>query len=243
MQDQHDTSVTEDIRISVAPLTVLGFRADGRPIFPIAGGAEGDPDPAPEPDPEPTPEPEPDDDPEPDEPDPAAAWTPPSKEEWERVKRTMVKRKEEKLAVQKELNALRDQSRTAETEHEKAVREAAERAEARYKPIVVNKAARAALIQAGGLAAVEDDKAKADARMKRLLKLIDLDDLSIDDDGEVLGLDEQIEGLKADYPELFTQPVKPRPKARPTAADRQPAEEKPKSSAERHAMKVLGRTG
>jgi len=245
--------------ISLPPGTILGYRADGRPIHIIAGGAE-DTDDGPDADVEVDDAPDDadadtadtDDDTEPDEkpkPKPPAKkavedaeeeWKPPTRDEWDRVRRTMAKRKQEKLDVQKQLNELRDKHREQETDAEKAVREAAEKAEARYKPIIVNKAARAALIQAGATAAIEGDKEKTEARLSRLLKLIDVSDLSVEDDGEVLGLDEQIEGLRSDYPELFEAREK-RPKARPTGAPRPAVKEKPRSTAELHAAKLLGR--
>ncbi|MFF8178432.1 hypothetical protein ACF054_44085, partial [Streptomyces chartreusis] len=63
-------------RITRPPGSILGYRADGRPIHIIAGGADDDepdvivdddpePDPADDPDPEPDPAPEPDDKPKP----------------------------------------------------------------------------------------------------------------------------------------------------------------------------------
>lgn len=235
--------------ISVPPGLILGYRADGRPIHVIAGGAETDdePDievPDDEPETEPDDEPEPEDTPKPSakktESEPDEEYVPPSREEWERVRRTLAKRKQEKLDVQRQLNEMRDKHREQETETERAVREAAEQAEARYKPIVVKKAARAALIQAGATAAVEGDKEKSEARLSRLLKLIDVSDLSIEDDGEVLGLDEQVESLRADYPELFDAPAR-KSKARPTGAPKPAAVEKPKSTAEIHAQRILGR--
>ena len=240
--------------ISLPPGTILGYRADGRPIHVIAGGAEdadldvevGD-EPEPEEDPEgdepeatsaPKPQPPaPREDPEP---EPEGEYKPPSREEWERVRRTMAARKKEKLEVQRQLNELRDKFKDQESEAEKAVREAEERAEARYKPIAVRKAVRAALVEAGATAATEGDKEKTEARLARLMKLVDVGDLSIDDDGEVLGVDEQIESLRADYPELFEPAVKPRTKPKPTAAPRPAAPEKPKSAAEQHALRALG---
>jgi hypothetical protein len=237
--------------ISLPPGAILGYRSDGRPIHVIAGGAETGDEPGVEvPDEEP--ETDPDDDPEPDEapkPKPPTAKTdaepdeeyvPPSREEWERVRRTLAKRKQEKLDVQRQLNELRDKHREQETETEKAVREAEERAEARYKPIAVRKAVRAALVEAGATASTDGDKEKTEARIGRLMKLIDVGDLSIDDDGEVLGVDEQIDGLRADYPELF-EPAAKKAKVRPTGAPKPAAVEKPKSTAEIHAARILGR--
>ena len=239
--------------ISVPPGTILGYRADGRPIHVIAGGAEDDDvdievddDPQPDPDPETDDDPEPDERPKPkapakpDDPELTGDYVPPSREEWERVRRTLAKRKQEKLEVQRTLNELRDKYKDQETETEKAIREAEEKAEARYKPIAVRKAVRAALIEAGATAAVEGDKEKTEARIARLMKLVDVGDLSIDDDGEVLGVDEQVDGLRADYPELFEPAAKPKAKPRPTAAPRQAAPDKPKSAAEQHAARALG---
>lgn len=240
--------------ISLPPDAVLGYRADGRPVHVIAGGAEDedvdievDDDPEPDPDPEPEDDnPEPDERPKPkppakpDDPEPTGDYVPPSREEWERVRRTLAKRKQEKLEVQRTLNELRDKYKDQETETEKAIREAEEKAEARYKPIAVRKAVRAALIEAGATAATEGDKEKTEARIARLMKLVDVGDLSIDDDGEVLGVDEQIDGLRADYPELFEPAAKPKAKPRPTAAPRQAAPDKPKSAAEQHAQRALG---
>jgi hypothetical protein len=252
MNDLELDSTEATAAISLPPGTILGYRADGRPIHVIAGGAETDDEPdteVPDEEPEATDEPEPEEDDKPkpkppagkkEDPESDEEYVPPSREEWERVRRTLAKRKQEKLDVQRQLNELRDKHRDQETETEKAIREAAEKAEARYKPIVVKKAARAALIQAGATAAVEGDKEKSEARLTRLLKLIDVSDLSIEDDGEVLGLDEQVESLRADYPELFDAQVR-KTKVRPTGAPRQPAPEKPKSTAELHAARLLGR--
>lgn len=72
--------------------------------------------------------------------------------------------------------------------------DAEEKAAAKWKPKVVNSAARAAFMEAG-----------AD-RPERLLKLLDHDELDVSDDGEVEGLDEEVDRLKEEYPELFTKP-------------------------------------
>lgn len=238
--------------ISLPPGTIIGYRADGRPIHVIAGGAETDDEPDVEVEADDENETETDDEPEPDarpkpkapakkpEAEPDEEYVPPSREEWERVRRTMAARKQEKLDVQRQLNELRDKYKEQETETEKAVREAEEKAEARYKPIAVRKAVRAALVEAGATAATDGDKAKTEARIARLMKLIDVGDLSIDDDGEVLGVDEQIDGLRADYPELF-EPAAKKAKARPTGAPKPAAVEQPKSTAEIHAKRILGK--
>lgn len=63
---------------------------------------------------------------------------------------------------------------------------------AKYRDIAVRKEAALALQDAGA-------KVKAD----RLIKLLDLTDVDIDDDGNVDGLQDAIEELKADSPEFF----------------------------------------
>jgi hypothetical protein len=40
-------------------------------------------------------------------------------------------------------------------------------------------------------------------RLGSLMKLVDLDEVDIDDDGEITGLSEQIDQVKSDFPELF----------------------------------------
>jgi hypothetical protein len=40
-------------------------------------------------------------------------------------------------------------------------------------------------------------------RLNSLMKLIDLDDVEVDDDGEIIGLSEQIESIKSEWPEFF----------------------------------------
>jgi hypothetical protein len=49
-----------------------------------------------------------------------------------------------------------------------------------------------------------------------------------------------VESLRADYPELFDAPAR-KAKARPTGAPKPAAVEKPKSTAEIHAQRILGR--
>ncbi len=83
---------------------------------------------------------------------------------------------------------------------DKAVADATAAAESRWKPRVVRNAARGAFIEAG-LVLPKDN---ADGALARVVKLLDLDDLEITDDGEVDGLREQVEEIKVDFPHLFT---------------------------------------
>jgi hypothetical protein len=74
------------------------------------------------------------------------------------------------------------------------------------------------------------------------MRLVDMDALSVDEDGDIIGLESEVDRIRAEYPEFFQSPAKPKSKARPTAADRKPVEEKPKSAAEQHAARALGKS-
>ncbi|KND45373.1 hypothetical protein [Streptomyces stelliscabiei] len=249
--------------ISVPPGTILGYRADGRPIHVIAGAAETDdepdievePDDDPEPEPEADPEPEPDDKPKPkppakkDDPKPGDDdYEPPSKTEWARTQAALKKANDDAKRHRLRNKELEDKARGDESDHEKALREAREEGERKYRAPLVQTAARSALVEAGALAFLSDEKEpesqaareKGESRLKRLLKLVDTDALDIDDDGSVSGLDAAVDELRRDYPELFSAPAR-KPKARPTGAPRPAAVEKPKSTAEIHANRILGK--
>lgn len=116
---------------------------------------------------------------------------------------------------------------------DKAKREATEAAEAKYRKVAVNAAAQSAFVKAG---------AKASS-VAKLVRLLETDDVEIDaETGEVTaGLDEQIDTLKDEFPELFspTEAAKPKPKPkRVTAAPRQEAEPQALSSAEKIAAQL-----
>ncbi|OLT26531.1 hypothetical protein BJF83_20820 [Nocardiopsis sp. CNR-923] len=81
--------------------------------------------------------------------------------------------------------------------YEKRIKTAAERAEARtemkWKRGVGRTAARAALADAGWTG----------TDMSRVMKLIDIDDVDLDDEGNVIGMDEQVTSIKEEFPEWF----------------------------------------
>ena len=81
-----------------------------------------------------------------------------------------------------------------------AVADAVTAADAKYKPMVVRAHARAAFAEAG----LVIPKDKADSALARAFRLLDLDDIDIDADGNVAGLEEQIADLRGDFPDLFT---------------------------------------
>lgn len=118
-----------------------------------------------------------------------------------------------------------------------AAKEAEERAADRFRSQVVNQAARAALMDAG----------MSRASASKMVKTLDLDLVEVDDDGEITGgMEEQVEELKADLPQLFkpAEPEKKRPTRAPVpkagAAGKADTEDLPGSSAERMARQILG---
>src|ERR1041385_2707349 len=196
--------------LSAKPWQLLGRRRNGYPIYAIAGGSvDVEPE---EPDAQPTEEPE----------EPIDDWTPPPREEWEKLCEDRRKADGESAARRRYLRqhgidpktgtklqpdpepdaepeeptAKDEQPRGAsKAEVERAVRKAAAEAELRglrkTKSLVVG--FNEALSEAGWNG----------TRLGSLMKLVDLDDVEIDDDGEILGLAEQITAIKNEWPELF----------------------------------------
>lgn len=229
--------------ISSPPWAVIGYRKDGRPIHPIAGGAEDDDvivDDDPEPDPDDTPDDDPESDPAPKpkpkppakKPDPKPGdddYVPPSAAEWARTQAALRKANEDGKRHRLRNRELEDAARANETEHDKAVREAREAGEKRFREPMKRAGMRAALAEAGF------------AAPDRLLKLVDWDAVTVDDEGDVIGAETEADRIRKEYPELAPQD-KPKPKPRPTAAPKPAAESKAKSSAELHAARVLGKS-
>ncbi|MFG3051898.1 phage scaffolding protein [Kitasatospora sp. NPDC048239] len=229
--------------ISLPPWTLLGHRADGRPIYNVAGGSEEDngtdievdDDTAADEtaDDETSDDGSQDDGEKPKPRPPADSKADPVLEklqaEHARTVAALRKANEEAKRNRLALKQLEAKGRENEGDHERAIREATEAAESQWKPRIINQAARAALAEAG-----------VAGGPSRVLKLLDTDSLSVDDDGDVIGLDSEIDRLRTDYPELFARPEPAKPKARPTAAPRQAAPEKPKSSWDQHAARLRG---
>lgn len=175
-------------------------------------------------------------------------YEPPSKSEWARTQAALKKANDDAKRHRLRNKELEEKTRADETDHEKALREAREEGEKRYRQPLVRTAARSALVEAGALAFLQEEKEpesaearqKGESRLTRLLKLVDTESLDVDEDGSVSGLEAAIDDLRRDYPELFSAPAR-KPKARPTGAPRHAAPEKPKSTAEQHAARLLGR--
>jgi len=88
----------------------------------------------------------------------------------------------------------------------------------------------------GQLLQVQVNSALADSGITntKVVKLIDLEQIQLDDDGNLTGLDGQVESIKTEFPEFFESRRAPKVEA----ADR-PAIVRPKSSAEKLLNKAL----
>lgn len=123
-------------------------------------------------------------------PDDGGEWTPPTKEEWEKVQGTLRKRKEEAATARREAAAAREAAAGKGTDD--AGKEAAKVQEASD-----NRARRAA----GLTALVEAGMTKAQA--KDAVGLLKLKDLSVDEDGDVDGVEDAVGYLKEKFPGMF----------------------------------------
>lgn len=141
------------------------------------------------------------------------SWTPPTQEEWERTRAALTKAngeaKKHRLALKNAKKVANDSS--AASGAEKARQDAEREAEEKYLPRIKRSAAKSALIGAG-LA----DADKADV-VKAAVRLIDLDELDVDEDGDVEGLEEAVAELKRKFPGMFT---KTRTKGKVSTGDR-----------------------
>lgn len=158
----------------------------------------------------------------------AEAWKPPSEAEWKKTQAALKKSNDEGKVHRLRNKELEEAARAGETEHEKALREAREEGEKRFREPMKRSGMKAALVEAGF------------ASPDRLMKLVDWEALSVDDEGDLLGVEAEVTRMRSDYPE-FVQQEKPKAKARPTGAPRPASVDKPKSTAEIHAARILGK--
>jgi hypothetical protein len=153
-------------------------------------------------------------------------WKPPTRQDWDNVQEALRKARRDARAARRAAPKDGAEPNGGAPDAERLTREATSAAEARYKPLVVKAAARAAFAEAG---------IKGDA-VHRVVRLLELEDLDVDEDGSVTGLTEQIEEIKQDFPELFAVAA---PATRRTpkvdGAGRAAPSTQPKSSAERIA--------
>lgn len=162
-----------------------------------------------------------------------AEWAPPSRQDWDNVNLALKKARRDARAARRGTVSGTAEQLGGAPDVERVTREATSAVEARYKPMVVKAQARAAFAEAG---------LKGDS-VARVVRLLDLDDLDIDDEGSVTGLNEQIEEIKQDFPELFAATANSTGTTRRTSrvdgANKPAGSTKPQSSAERIAS-MLG---
>lgn len=179
----------------------------------------------------------------------ADEWTPPTRDEVERMQKALAEANAEAKRNRLRLRELRRGQRTTEAKQgsgaddgadtARAVQEAAEAAERKFKPVAVRAAARAKFLEAG---LDPEDK----GAMSRLLRLVDMDEVDLDDDGDPVGLDEQIDDIKDDFPRLFekpepVEPAKPerrRSVPRINGANRDGKAPEPKTTGEKHMARL-----
>lgn len=140
-------------------------------------------------------------------------------EDWKRLEtamqneRTLRKKREGQIAeMRKERKAAEV---TGDTEEADKIRKAEEAAAARYKPVAVRAAAKAALLEANFQNPTEE-------RVKKLIRRLDIEEIDVDDDGDITGLQDQIDQLVDDFPELFTAPPAAPAAAAPAATKKTP---------------------
>lgn len=120
----------------------------------------------------------------------ASAYRPPSQAEWERTQAALKKANDEQRAARKA--SLEKARKEGMDDAAKEARERAmEESNATWKPRVVRTEAKAELLAMGC------------KNPDRLMKLIDQDKVSIQEDGSLLGLEGQLNELKTEWPELF----------------------------------------
>lgn len=125
-----------------------------------------------------------------------------------------------KAALRAKEQELKELQQKNESDSEKAVREAEERAAKavtdRYKPALVRTGATAAILGAG--------PKNGKAGVNRLIKLMNLDAIDVTDDFELEGVEDEVARLVEEYPELFgEEPTEGKPAAEKKPAARKPA--------------------
>lgn len=170
-----------------------------------------------------------------------SAYRPPSEREWANTKAALAKANKEQQAIRKAALEKAKKEGMNEAAAEARVK-ALEEAESEWKPRAIRGEARAML---------------AEMRCKnpgRLLKLIDPSTVTVDGDN-LIGLEDQVNGLKEEWPELFVQDTdenkKPDKKTAAPArrvgaaagnSKKEEQEEKPKTGASRIAGRLLGQS-
>ena len=145
-----------------------------------------------------------------------------------KIKRDKIKRLNAELAEARRPKAKKADDDEIDPEAIKAAAKAEARAESDAR---IRRTAARAELKAAGIPADQVGK---------LVGMLDLDSLDVDDDGEIDGLDEAIEELKTSWPQLFTAPRRKRASVAGTREDGDGSKRKLTAS-ERQAAAALGK--
>lgn len=116
-----------------------------------------------------------------------------SAEEAKQIRAALAKANEEAKKYRLERNTLRKELESEDERKEREIREAVQgEVEGKWKGRLVQTEARIALVEAGAVGDVN-----------RVLRLVNINDVSLNEDGDLEGLEDQIKTLKKDYPEFF----------------------------------------
>jgi Phage minor structural protein GP20 len=119
------------------------------------------------------------------------------------LKKALATERQQRKQAEKDLKDARLAHASAEERQLAAAKDqAAKDAEDRVRPPLI-KALAAARLQAAGV----------QGPTGKLVGLLDMTKVEIDDDGDVVGLEEQVEALKTEFPNLFAVPAAGRPPA------------------------------
>lgn len=137
-------------------------------------------------------------------------------------------------SVKKILNKNRRETREAVKRAERAERDLAalqsgelSEGENKFRSLYLKTAVKSAIGEAG-----------AAGHSERLLKLVDLDDLEIEDDGTVTGLEDAVDALKEEFEDFFTTRTARKTAPRVNAGTNKPAPKKTETTAERLANRL-----
>lgn len=134
----------------------------------------------------------------------------------EEMKASIAKLERQVAKANREAAKLRNEKKTAAEGKTGEEKPAETKGEDKYKRSAVAAAARAELKDAGFTGSKE--------QAAKLSKLLDLDDLDVDDDGEVDGLEDAVADLKEQFPALFAgeKAADEKPKTPKVDASRKP---------------------
>lgn len=132
-------------------------------------------------------------------------WSPPGKDDWEKLTRAAKARKKERDDARRELAALKNK----ENEGEESKQEADEASKWRE---TAARASAATALQAAGFSGTAK-------QARKLTRLLDLSGAQPDDTGD-FDFEDEIDDLKEEFPQLFAREQRQAPVRKPTTADR-----------------------